>query len=119
MKHIARKRFGQNFLIDTTIIDRIIHSINPQPDDKLVEIGPGLGALTCPLLSISGKLDVIELDRDVIPLLKKNCGDRGELTIHNQDVLNFDFNSLIKNNGSLRIVGNYPTIYQHPSFSIW
>ena len=108
MKHIARKRFGQNFLIDTSIIDRIIHSINPQVNDKLVEIGPGLGALTCPLLSIAEKLDVIELDRDIIPLLKKNCADRGQLTIHNQDVLRFDFKSLIQNTEKLRIIGNLP-----------
>mgnify|MGYP000329994296 CR=1 FL=1 len=72
MKHIARKRFGQNFLIDTSIIDRIIQSINPQASDKLVEIGPGLGSLTCPLLALAEKLDVIELDRDIIPLMKKN-----------------------------------------------
>lgn len=108
MKHIARKRFGQNFLIDTSIIDRIIQGINPQPEDKLVEIGPGLGALTCPLLSTTGKLDVIELDRDIVPKLKKNCGDRGELTIHNQDVLTFDFASLSDEQKKLRIVGNLP-----------
>ena len=108
MKHIARKRFGQNFLIDTAIIDRIIQSINPQPDDRLVEIGPGLGALTCPLLSIAKKLDVIELDRDIIPLLKKNCSDKGQLTIHNQDVLRFDFQSLIQNSEKLKIIGNLP-----------
>ncbi|MDH5472403.1 MAG: 16S rRNA (adenine(1518)-N(6)/adenine(1519)-N(6))-dimethyltransferase RsmA [Gammaproteobacteria bacterium] len=108
MKHIARKRFGQNFLIDTSIIDRIIQSINPQVNNRLVEIGPGLGALTCPLLSVAGTLDVIELDRDIIPLLKKNCADKGDLTIHNQDVLKFDFHSLHRTNEKLRIIGNLP-----------
>ncbi|MDH5767269.1 MAG: 16S rRNA (adenine(1518)-N(6)/adenine(1519)-N(6))-dimethyltransferase RsmA [Gammaproteobacteria bacterium] len=108
MKHIARKRFGQNFLIDTSIIDRIITGINPQKNENLVEIGPGLGALTCPLLSIAGKLDVIELDRDIIPKLNRNCGDRGELIIHNQDVLSFDFSSLATDHKKLRIIGNLP-----------
>ena len=72
MQHKARKRFGQNFLNDTSVIDRIIQSINPQPEDKLVEIGPGLGALTCPLMAALGKMDVIELDRDIIPKLRIN-----------------------------------------------
>jgi len=108
MQHLARKRFGQNFLTDTSVIDRIIHSINLHEDDRLVEIGPGLGALTCPLLSITGKLDVIELDRDIIPKLRLNCGLKGTLNIHNCDVLKFDFAELIENNEQLRIVGNLP-----------
>jgi 16S rRNA (adenine1518-N6/adenine1519-N6)-dimethyltransferase len=108
MQHIARKRFGQNFLTDTSVIDRIIHSINVQTDDRLVEIGPGLGALTCPLLSIAGKLDVIELDRDIIPKLRLNCGLQGQLNIHNCDVLKFDFSELIHDDKQLRIIGNLP-----------
>ncbi len=108
MQHIARKRFGQNFLTDTSVIDRIIHSINLQTDDRLVEIGPGLGALTCPLLSITGKLDVIELDRDIIPKLRLNCGLKGTLNIHNCDVLKFDFAELIEDDKQLRIIGNLP-----------
>ncbi len=108
MQHKARKRFGQNFLTDTSVIDRIIQSINPQADEKLVEIGPGLGALTCPLMKRLGKLDVIELDRDIIPKLKINCGLTGELNIHNADVLKFDFAELSKNSERLRIVGNLP-----------
>jgi 16S rRNA (adenine1518-N6/adenine1519-N6)-dimethyltransferase len=107
-QHQARKRFGQNFLTDSTVIDRIVHSINPQPGDRLVEIGPGLGALTCPLLSIAGKLDVVELDRDIIPKLRLNCGLRGELHIHNVDVLKFDFSQLGDHGQQLRIVGNLP-----------
>ena len=108
MQHRARKRFGQNFLTDTTVIDRIVHSINPQQSDKLVEIGPGLGALTCPLIKLMGELDVIELDRDIIPKLEMNCGLIGKLNIHNVDVLRFDFGELCENNQKLRIVGNLP-----------
>lgn len=108
MQHKARKRFGQNFLNDTSVIDRIIQSINPQPEDKLVEIGPGLGALTCPLMAALGKMDVIELDRDIIPKLRINCGLTGELNIHNADVLNFDFSELATESSPIRIVGNLP-----------
>jgi len=107
-QHRARKRFGQNFLTDSTVIDRIIQSINPQADDRLVEIGPGLGALTCPLIDAVGELDVIELDRDIIPKLRLNCGLRGKLVIHNADVLRFDFNEVYDPHRKLRIVGNLP-----------
>ncbi|MDH5484409.1 MAG: 16S rRNA (adenine(1518)-N(6)/adenine(1519)-N(6))-dimethyltransferase RsmA [Gammaproteobacteria bacterium] len=108
IQHIARKRFGQNFLTDEAIIDRIVRSINPQAGDKLVEIGPGLGALTRPLLSIAGKMDAIELDRDIIPKLRLNVGIDSPLTIHNYDVLKFDFNQLIEDDRQLRIIGNLP-----------
>jgi len=108
MSHQARKRFGQNFLIDNSIIDLIIQSINPQPDDTLVEIGPGLGALTQPLLKKAGRLNVIELDRDVIPLLKQTCLGSGELIVHNVDVLQFDFNTLVEEGKKLRLIGNLP-----------
>lgn len=108
MSHQARKRFGQNFLIDNRVIDLIIQSINPEADQTLVEIGPGLGALTLPLLKKAGKLDVIELDRDVIPLLKKTCEGSGDLTVHNLDVLNFDFNTLVHDDKKLRLIGNLP-----------
>jgi len=108
MNHKARKRFGQNFLIDNNIIDLIIQSIHPEPDQTLIEIGPGLGALTYPLLKKAGRLQVIELDRDVIPILEKKCADAGELTVHNMDVLQFDFSSLVTDNNKLRIVGNLP-----------
>lgn len=108
-QHRARKRFGQNFLTDQSIIDRIVLSVHPQSEDRLVEIGPGLGALTCPLMDITGKLDVVELDRDIIPKLQLNCGLKGELNIHNVDVLKFDFASLCHDNRQkLRIVGNLP-----------
>lgn len=107
-QHRARKRFGQNFLTDSTVIERIVQSINPQADETLVEIGPGLGALTCPLIAATGELDVIELDRDIIPKLRLNCGLRGTLTIHNVDVLRFDFNEVYDPQKKLRIVGNLP-----------
>ena len=71
--HRARKRFGQNFLHDQSVIARIVSAIRPKADDCLVEIGPGLGALTQPLLTAAGRLQVVELDRDLIPLLKASC----------------------------------------------
>ena len=116
-QHQARKRFGQNFLTDITVIERIINSINPQVDDKLLEIGPGLGAITCPLLKQIGKLDVIELDRDIVPKLRINCGLNDNLLIHNCDVLKFDFNTLINADQKLRIIGNLPYNISTPIIS--
>ena len=110
MQHRAKKRFGQNFLVDTNIIDKIIHSINPQAEDHIIEIGPGLGALTQPLLKTLNRLDAIELDRDVIPQLKTLEGSE-KLHIHNIDVLAFDFTEFKRSNfehGKLRITGNLP-----------
>jgi 16S rRNA (adenine1518-N6/adenine1519-N6)-dimethyltransferase len=105
--HRPRKRFGQNFLHDPAVIARIVHVINPQAGDHLVEIGPGLGALTLPLLDAVGRLDVVELDRNIIPLLRDNCAGHGELHIHNLDVLRCDFASLAAGQ-ALRVVGNLP-----------
>jgi 16S rRNA (adenine1518-N6/adenine1519-N6)-dimethyltransferase len=110
MQHRAKKRFGQNFLVDTNVIDKIIHSINPQPDDHIIEIGPGLGALTQPLLHTLSRLDVIELDRDVIPRLERLEGS-DRLHIHHSDVLSFDFTLFRETNfkqDKLRIIGNLP-----------
>lgn len=110
MHHRAKKRFGQNFLVDTNVIDKIIHSINPEPEDHIIEIGPGLGALTQPLLNKLTRLDAIELDRDVIPGLKILQGSE-RLHIHNTDVLVFDFTEFRQSNfelGKLRIIGNLP-----------
>ena len=110
MQHRAKKRLGQNFLVDTNIIDKIIRSINPQPDDHVIEIGPGLGALTRPLLKILTRLDVIELDRDIIPKLAK-LDDSERLQVHNIDVLRFDFTEFRQLNYAderIRIVGNLP-----------
>ncbi len=111
MQHRAKKRFGQNFLVDTNIIHRIVNSINPQAGEHLIEIGPGLGAMTRPLLETVAKMDVIELDRDLIPQLESNCADAGQLRVHSCDVLKFDFAELVAQRASdtkIRIVGNLP-----------
>ena len=103
MSHQARKRFGQNFLIDDQIVNRIVATISPKKSDNIVEIGPGKGALTFPLLEHLDHLSVIEIDRDLISFLKSKKQDR--LTIYEADALKFDY-GLISNN--LRIVGNLP-----------
>jgi 16S rRNA (adenine1518-N6/adenine1519-N6)-dimethyltransferase len=105
--HRARKRFGQHFLHDHNIIQRIIRALHPKPHDNLVEIGPGEGALTYPLLSVSGRLTAIELDRDLIPRLQKGASGKGELTLVNQDVLTVDLQDLGLAK-PLRLVGNLP-----------
>ena len=107
--HQARKRFGQNFLHDDAVISRIISGINPMPGDRLVEIGPGLGALTEPLLEASdGKLQVVELDRDLIPILRTKFFNYPDFIIHESDALKFDFDQLADDEHKLRIVGNLP-----------
>lgn len=106
-EHKARKRFGQNFLHDSRVIERIVRAIHPKAGERLVEIGPGLGALTVPLLRATGKLDVVELDRDLIPKLEQQCTGQGELIIHSADALKFDFCSLAAG-GKLRLAGNLP-----------
>jgi len=103
MSYQPRKRFGQNFLIDDQIINRIVSTISPKKSDDIVEIGPGKGALTFPLLEYLDKLSVIEIDRDLISFLKSKKQDK--LTIYEADALKFDY-GLISNN--LRIVGNLP-----------
>ena len=108
MSHRPRKRFGQNFLHDAGVVARIAAAIDPRPGEHLVEIGPGLGALTEVLLPQVGEMDVIELDRDLIPRLSRLCGALGELRIHAADALKFDFASLAADGRPLRIVGNLP-----------
>lgn len=104
--HHARKRFGQHFLHDSGIIERILRSLNPAAADAIVEIGPGLGALTRPLLERVDVVQAIEIDRDVIPLLRERCaGAAGHLTVHQADALAFDFRTLGQD---LRLVGNLP-----------
>ena len=103
-RHIPRKRFGQNFLIDDGIIAGIVESIRPQRDDTVVEIGPGLGALTEPLLERLDHLHVVEIDRDLIARLRGRHPPQ-RLTIHEGDVLEFDFSAL---GGDLRVAGNLP-----------
>lgn len=106
--HVPRKRFGQNFLQDEFIIDQIITVIAPQTDQHLIEIGPGLGALTAKILPQVNLLDVIEFDRDLIPLLQKKYAEFTNLNIHQADALQFDFAALKQNNSKLRIFGNLP-----------
>lgn len=107
IKHKARKRFGQNFLHDHGIIRRIIACIAPKKGQHIVEIGPGKGALTEGLISVTESLDVVELDRDLIPILKVNLFRYPELRIHEADAMKFDFSTLVKN-GPIRVVGNLP-----------
>ncbi|GAA4358332.1 16S rRNA (adenine(1518)-N(6)/adenine(1519)-N(6))-dimethyltransferase RsmA [Kangiella marina] len=106
--HQARKRFGQNFLSDNHYIDKIITSIAPQKDDHIVEIGPGLGAITEHLVEQAGSLDVVELDRDLIPRLQERFAQQDNFSIHQSDALKFDFTQLKTSNEKLRIVGNLP-----------
>jgi len=106
MKHIARKRFGQHFLSDNGIIDAIVDAIDPRPGEPMVEIGPGLAALTQPLVERLGRLTVVELDRDLASRLRA----RPDLTVVESDVLNVDFALLAKSLSAikLRVVGNLP-----------
>lgn len=108
MNHRPRKRFGQHFLHDPQVTSRILAAICPQPGERVVEIGPGLGVLTCPLLQRLGELDVVEIDRDLIPELQRRCGNFGELRVHCADALDFDFATLAARPSSLRVVGNLP-----------
>jgi len=107
-----RKRFGQNFLNDPYIIQSIIAAFQPRFGQQVLEIGPGLGVLTTELLSVLKKLQVIELDRDIIPNLRNNCATycetEDDLTIYNEDVLRFDFSRLPAHDKPLRIIGNLP-----------
>ena len=110
MKHVAKKRFGQNFLTDQGVITSLVDAIAPKPDDLMVEIGPGLGALTKPLLQQLNMLHVVEVDRDIIAWMEKEYakpvnGKKVVITIHSSDALKFDFKSLGDN---LRVTGNLP-----------
>jgi len=107
MDHRPRKRFGQNFLHDRGIIERIVRAIRPQTDQHMVEIGPGLGALTEHLVDAVQRLDVVELDRDLVPRLQERFGDHKQFHIHNADALRFDFAALSQGE-KLRVVGNLP-----------
>lgn len=113
IKHTPRKRFGQHFLHDPHVIARIVDSIGPRHDDRMVEIGPGLGAITLPLLARLDRLEAVEIDRDAIAHLREQA-DATRLQLHEADVLDFDFRTLahstIAGSGTarLRLVGNLP-----------
>ena len=108
MKHTARKRFGQNFLHDQHVINRIISRFHPQQGEFIVEIGPGLGALTWPLLDQIDELHAIELDRDLVARFEDDPRSSGRLFLHQQDALTFDFSTLATPPDKLRIIGNLP-----------
>jgi 16S rRNA (adenine1518-N6/adenine1519-N6)-dimethyltransferase len=108
MKHVARKRFGQNFLTDKFVLDNIIDAIGPQPGQAMVEIGPGLAAMTALLLQRLDHMHVVELDRDLVARLEKTF-PREKLTIHSGDALKFDFGLIpVPEGQKLRVVGNLP-----------
>jgi 16S rRNA (adenine1518-N6/adenine1519-N6)-dimethyltransferase len=104
MKHLAKKRFGQNFLTDQAVIQSLVDAIAPQSDDLMVEIGPGLGALTQPLLTKLNALHVVEIDRDIIAWMQ-NTYAASKVHIHHSDVLKFDFTNIGER---IRVVGNLP-----------
>lgn len=106
--HQARKRFGQNFLIDQSVIERIIASIDPGPEDHILEIGPGQGALTHALARSCQRLDCVELDRDLARYLESEFAAQDHVHIFQQDILKFDLASLPVEENSLRVVGNLP-----------
>jgi 16S rRNA (adenine1518-N6/adenine1519-N6)-dimethyltransferase len=103
-RHRPRRRFGQHFLHDRGVIDRIVTAIDPRPGDRLLEIGPGEGALTWPLLARAGSLDVVETDRDLAAALEGHPG----LRVHTGDALDFDYAALAGGGPALRLVGNLP-----------
>jgi 16S rRNA (adenine1518-N6/adenine1519-N6)-dimethyltransferase len=108
MKHIPRKRFGQNFLTDQSVLGNIIRAIDPQPDDLMVEIGPGLGAMTRLLVPALRHMHAVEVDRDLAKHLEKTF-DPHKLSVHQCDALQFDFSGLLQGQDKkLRVVGNLP-----------
>lgn len=106
--HTARKRFGQNFLTDDSIIHRIIHAMSPRETDNIVEIGPGLGALTRPLLDYVDELDVVEIDRDLSARLPALARHGKTLRIHNLDALTMSLTDMTADETRVRIIGNLP-----------
>jgi 16S rRNA (adenine1518-N6/adenine1519-N6)-dimethyltransferase len=104
----AKKRYGQHFLHDPGVIERIVRAIAPAPGQRIVEVGPGRGAITVPLLDATGSLDVIEIDAGVVPHLQERCAGHGELRLHLADALEFDFRALRGDGPPLRLVGNLP-----------
>lgn len=107
MKPRAKKRYGQHFLHDPGTIERIVRAVGPAPGQRIVEVGPGRGAITAALLAGAGALDVIEIDEDVVPALRERCRG-GELRVHLADALEFDFTQLRGDGPRLRLVGNLP-----------
>lgn len=104
----ARKRFGQHFLHDRAVLDRIVRELAPGAEDAIVEIGPGRGALTEKLIGQGRSLDAVEIDRDLAAALRERWGSRPGFTLHEADALDYDFMSLAATRGRLRVIGNLP-----------
>ena len=107
-KHQARKRFGQNFLVDRQIIDSIVRAVNPSADDNLIEIGPGMAAITEHLVARCPNMTVVELDRDLVDFLQRKFSAVQSLTIYSGDALKTDFSQFYRDGRPLRLVGNLP-----------
>ncbi|WP_017444260.1 16S rRNA (adenine(1518)-N(6)/adenine(1519)-N(6))-dimethyltransferase RsmA [Gayadomonas joobiniege] len=106
--HKARKRFGQNFLTDDNVIDNIVHAIDPDDKHIMVEIGPGLGALTFPVLEYCSHLNVVELDKDLVARFEEDALLARKMTIYQADAMKFDFSSLLQADRKLKVFGNLP-----------
>ncbi len=104
----ARKRFGQHFLHDPGVVHRIVDAFDPRPGQLIVEIGPGRGILTCELLERAGSLHAVEIDRDLVRLLRARYPPGSGLELHEDDALAFDFHRLRSDGAKLRIIGNLP-----------
>ncbi|MGR9106540.1 MAG: 16S rRNA (adenine(1518)-N(6)/adenine(1519)-N(6))-dimethyltransferase RsmA [Gammaproteobacteria bacterium] len=107
-RHRPRKRFGQNFLEDSSVIAQLLTAINPQPNEHLVEIGPGTGALTEPLLARCDHLDVVEIDRDLAAFLKSRFAHAKNLNVHCADALDVNFAEFPESGKKIRVIGNLP-----------
>lgn len=115
-QHVTRKRFGQHFLTDQSVIHHIIQAIDPKRHPSLVEIGPGRGAITLPLLEYGTKIDVIEIDRDLVAWWQDKQRQGLTVNIHESDVLNFDFNQLGSKDNPIYLIGNLPYNISTPLF---
>src|SRR5882672_12800895 len=104
----AKRRFGQNFLVDRNVVERIIEAVRPQPDETIVEIGSGRGALTSRLLERAGRVVAIEFDRDLVPQLREQFANFSNLTVVEADALSTDFCAIISPAASARVVANLP-----------
>lgn len=116
MSHTAKRRFGQNFLQDANIIARIVNAVVAHSPQQVIEIGPGQGAITQPLLENLGQLTAIEIDRDLHDYLEQRCCTLGEFRLIKQDVLKVNFTELVQSNEKLTIVGNLPYNISTPIF---
>lgn len=108
MTRKLRKRFGQHLLTNNNTIADIVQVINPTQQQNICEIGPGLGAITLPVLKKAGAMQAIEIDRDLAKELLEKCKNVGELTLHQADILKIDLNAIVGSNQSLRLIGNLP-----------